>query len=124
MGPGGIMGPGMFFGQLGLTDAQKDQIKKIRESHRDEVQALAKEGGPARDGLRMAILNNDAEAIQTAGTALASDIVKGALLAAKVQAEVVSVLTDEQKTKLNDLRATAEQRREQLRGMHQGPPLF
>jgi protein CpxP len=124
MGPGGMMGPEMFLGQLGLTDAQREQIRQIRQSHQEEVQALAQEGGPAREALRTAILNADANAIQNAGTAVASEIVKGALLAAKVQAEVQSVLTDEQKAKLKDLRATAEQRREKLRGMPQGPPLF
>jgi Spy/CpxP family protein refolding chaperone len=124
MGPGGLMGPEMFLGQLGLTDAQREQIQQIRQSHREEVQALAQEGGPAREALRTAILNADANAIQNAGTAVASEIVKGALLAAKVQAEVQSVLTDEQRTKLKDLRAAAEQRREKLRGMPQGPPLF
>jgi Spy/CpxP family protein refolding chaperone len=124
MGPGGLMGPEMFLGQIGLTDAQREQIRQIRQSHQEEVQALAQEGGPAREALRTAILNADANAIQNAGTAVASEIVKGALLAAKVQAEVQSVLTDEQKAKLKDLRATADQRREKLRGMHQGPPLF
>jgi len=119
-----MMGPGAFFGQLGLTDAQRAQIEKIRESHEEEVQALANEGGPAREALRAAIRSNDTAAIQAAGTALASEIVKRALLAASVQAEVRGVLTDEQKARIEDLRAAAGERRQKLRGMHQGPPLF
>ena len=118
------MGPALFFGQLGLTDAQRDQINEIRARHKAEIQALAKEGGPVREALRTAILSNDTAAIQVAGTALASEIVKRALLAATLQAEMRGVLTDEQKAKIDDLRAAAGERREKLRGMHQGPPLF
>jgi len=124
LGPRAMMGPGAFFGQLGLTDAQRAQIDKIRESHKEEAQALANESGPAREALRAAIRSNDTAAIQAAGTALASEIVKRALLAANVQAEVRGVLTDEQKARIEDLRAAAGERRQKLRGMHQGPPLF
>jgi Spy/CpxP family protein refolding chaperone len=124
MGRGGMMGLRMELRQLGLTDAQQEQVKKILESHKGEAQSLAKETGPAREALRTAIENNDESAIQTAGTALASEIVKGALLGAKVHAEVFSVLTDEQKAKAKDLRARAGQRGGRFPGMHQGPPLF
>ena len=124
MGLGGPMGLGIPLGQLGLTDAQRDQIKKIFESHKADAQSLRQEAGPARQALRTAIENDDVNAIQTASTALASEIVKGATLAAKVRAEVLGVLTDEQKAKAKELRAQAGQRRQKFPGMHQGPPLF
>jgi Spy/CpxP family protein refolding chaperone len=124
MGRGGLMGLRMELRQLDLTDTQKEQVTKILESHKGEGQSLAKETGPAREALHTAIENNDESAIQTAGTALASEIVKGALLGAKVHAEVFSVLTDKQKAKAKELRARPGQRGGRFPGMHQGPPLF
>ena len=49
-GPGGPMGMLPMLGrQLGLTDAQKDQIKAIADSHKDEWKAL---GRSRPDGAR------------------------------------------------------------------------
>lgn len=124
MGLGGPAGLGIPLGQLGLTDAQKEQVKKILESHRDEGQALRKEAQPAHEALRTAIENNDAAAIQAASAGLASEIEKGAILSAKVRAEVFGVLTDEQKATAKELRARGGRRGPGLRGMRQGPPLF
>ncbi len=49
-GPGGLRGPGGPMGALGplvrccgrldLTDAQRDQVKSVMDSHRDEMKAL------------------------------------------------------------------------------------
>ncbi len=124
MGLGGPMGLGIPLGQLGLTDAQKEQVKKIFESHKAEAQSVRQEAGPARQALRTAIESNDVNAIQTASTNLASEIAKGATLAAKVRAEVFGVLTDEQKAKAKELSAQAGPRRQKFPGMHQGPPLL
>jgi Spy/CpxP family protein refolding chaperone len=124
MGPGGPMGLGIPLRQLGLTDAQREQIRKILESHRAEMQGLMKEAQPVQQALRTAIENNDANAIQAASTGLASELTKGALLRAKVHAEVFNVLTDEQKAKAKELGASAGQRGKGFPGMHQGPPLF
>src|SRR5439155_23157368 len=53
---GTILGPiQMIASQLNLSDAQKDQIKAIAQSHRDEWQSLADHVGTARRGLRAAI---------------------------------------------------------------------
>jgi len=124
MGRGGLMGLRMAFGQLGLTDAQQDQIKKILESHKEEAQAFAKEAQPAHEALRTAVENNDVGAIQAASTGLASVIAKGAVMRAKVHAEVFGVLTDEQKAKAKELRDRADQRLKQFRGMRKGTPSF
>ncbi len=124
MGLGGPMGLGIPLGRLDLTDAQKEQVKKILESHKAEAQSLRLEAQPLHQALRTAIENNDVNAIQTASTNLASEIAKGATLAAKVRAEVFGVLTDEQKAKAKELSAQAGPRRQKFPGMHQGPPLF
>jgi len=123
-GRGGLMGLRLAVGQLGLTDAQQDQIKKILESHKDEAQAFAKEAQPAHEALRNAVESNDVGAIQAASTTLASVIAKGAVLRAKVHAEVFGVLTDEQRAKAKELRDRAEQRLQQFRGMRKGTPSF
>jgi len=123
-GRGGLMGLHLALGQLGLTDAQRDQIKKILDSHKDEAQAFATEAQPAHEALRNAVEANDVGAIQAASTALASVIAKGAVLRAKVHAEVFAVLTDEQKAKAKALRDRTEQRVRQFRGMRKGTPSF
>ena len=62
MGPRGPMGPGgpmgrlpMLGRQLGITDAQKDQIKNIAASHRDEGKALADRARTAHQALQDAV---------------------------------------------------------------------
>src|SRR5262249_29365152 len=65
MGPGGPMGFGlenpmgmlrMLGPRLGLTDAQKDQLKSLADSHRDEWKALADRAMTAHNALRDAIM--------------------------------------------------------------------
>src|SRR5712691_1844342 len=57
MGPGfGLLGAlPMIASQLGLSDAQKDQIKAIAESHRDEWKAVGDKAAAARRALTAAI---------------------------------------------------------------------
>src|SRR5689334_25340852 len=51
-GPGGgPMGFGLPFRELNLTDDQKDQLKKIAESHRDEFKAAGEKAGAVREGM-------------------------------------------------------------------------
>src|SRR5439155_11422450 len=64
MGPGGPMGPGgrgpmgmlpMLGRQLGITDAQNEQLKNIAASHRDDGKALADRERAARQALNEAV---------------------------------------------------------------------
>ena len=124
MGRGGPMGPGGRLGmlrmlgpRLGLTDAQKDQVKTIAQSHRDEWKALADRARTAHEALR------DAVTAETVDEALirqrSADVaaVQGdlAVARARVHAEAFQVLTPEQKEQAKAFQAQAKTRMEQRR---------
>jgi Spy/CpxP family protein refolding chaperone len=112
-GPGGVggrpligrmmMGRAMIFGriarQLGLTDAQKQDIRAIVQSHKTDFQALAQQAMPVRQQLQAAIQNGDTATIQALGGQLGQLAVDRALLATKVRQEVFAKLTPEQRDK-------------------------
>ena len=119
MGPGRHGGPGGFDGPLGpmgmlpmlgralnLTDAQRDQIKAIADSHKDEWKALATRERTARTAL-MATVTADAideNAIRQKSAELAAVEADAAVARAHAHAEVVQMLTADQKAQLNALR--------------------
>ena len=110
-GQGGIGLSGLR--QLELSDTQKEQIKTITESHRDEMRQIAQRTREAQRGLDAAAAGtsvNEAD-IRAKSTALASALADGAIFRAKVNAEIVGVLTTEQQQKLTELRTEREQRR-------------
>lgn len=100
----------MGFRGLDLTDAQKAQMKQIRETHRQAITPLREQLRAKRQELRQAHQGG------TFNESLAAQkLAELAPLQAKLQAEqfrlrqeMLSVLTPEQKTKL-------EQQREQFR---------
>jgi periplasmic protein CpxP/Spy len=114
MGPGG---PGRFgmpgLRAVDLTDAQKDQIKTISESHRDEMRQVGERLREAQRALDVATESgtvNEAD-IRSKSTALASAMADGAILRAKVNAEILNVLTPEQQQKLQEFRSQMQERR-------------
>lgn len=123
MGPGGrgrvaagaMMRMGLPLGQLGLTEAQRDQVRTILQSHRDEARAAQEKLRAARQALRAAETANEVDegAIRTAHKALSELQEDAAVQRARVRNEVWKVLTPEQKTRANELKAQAEQRRVQ-----------
>ena len=108
-GPGGFRGPGGPMGMLPrlgreieLTDAQRDQIKAIAESHKDEWNALANRARTAHIALNDAVTVdpiNDALIRQKSSEASAVDA-DMAVARARAYAEVFQILTAEQKKKL------------------------
>lgn len=110
-GPGGFGFPGLR--ELDLTDAQKEQVRTIQQSHRDEVQQIAERTRTAQRAIDQAANGTsiDEAAIRTQSQALAAAIADGAILRAKVKAEIFNVLTAEQQQKLNELRAQMQERR-------------
>ncbi len=122
MGPGmmkpGMMGPGMMGrGMMGLrgielTDAQREQIKSIMQSHRADMQALGEQVRTADKALQDAIEQvpvNESLIRQRAADA-ATVQADAALLRARVHAQVFQVLTPDQQAKGKELRQKAEQR--------------
>lgn len=109
-GPGGFGLPGLR--ELDLTDAQKEQVRNIQQSHRTEMQQIAERQRTAERAIAQASNGNtvDEGAIRTESQALATAIADGAILRAKVNAEIYNVLTAEQQQKLNEFRAQMQER--------------
>jgi Spy/CpxP family protein refolding chaperone len=119
MGPGGRGGPGgpmgmlpMLGHQLDLTDAQKDQIKVIADAHKEDWNGLAQRARAAHGALNQAVT---AESVDEAlirqrsadAAAVDADL---AIARARVHAEVLQILTPEQKAKLKTLHAEMKNR--------------
>ena len=113
-GPGGPMGMLPMLGPwLGLTDAQKDQVKAIADAHKDDWKALADRGRTAHLALDAAITADtvdDALIRQKSAEASAVDA-DAAVARAHAHAEVLQILTADQKAQLKTARQHAGQRR-------------
>jgi protein CpxP len=115
-GPGAMRGPGGFglpgLRQLDLSDAQKEQIRNIHESHRDEARQIAERTQAAQRELNVAAEGTvvDEANIRAKANALAAVIADGTIHRAKVNAEIFNVLTSEQQQKLEAFRAQMQER--------------
>jgi Spy/CpxP family protein refolding chaperone len=107
-GPGGPMGMLPMLGRaINLTDAQKDQIKAIADAHKDEWKAIFDRERAARAALNAAITAdnvNDALVRQKSAEVAAVEA-DAAVARAHAHAEVVQILTAEQKAQLKDLQS-------------------
>ena len=119
MGPGGREGPGGSMGmlpmlgrQLDLTDAQKDQVKTIADSHKADWKSLADRARAAHGALNQAVTADtvDEALIRQRSADVAAVDADMAVARAKVHAEVVQILTPEQKAKLQSLRPERKNR--------------
>ena len=110
-------GRGGFFGlaQLGLTDAQRDQVREVVQRHRTEMQETGKKLREAHQAQRNAVetvpvneglIRSTAQALATAQTDMA-------LLQARVRSEVWSLLTPEQQEKAKQLKSERDARMKQ-----------
>ena len=120
----GPLAPGMLFRQLGVTDEQRVAMRKIHESHRSEVRAIADQIIPARRAVMDAVESGDEAAIRDASGKLGALMTEGAVLRGRIHAEVLNVLTPEQKEQATKLRAEAEQRMNRIRDARKKLPLF
>jgi periplasmic protein CpxP/Spy len=121
-GPGqggpGIQGRGqrgrMDVGLRGvqLTDAQREQVRAIMESHREEFENARKAIGEAHRAFAEAgrAATVDESAIRTRSTAVANAMAEDAILRARVRSEVHALLTPEQLQQLNEREATLQKR--------------
>jgi Spy/CpxP family protein refolding chaperone len=107
-GPGGPMGMLPMLGrELNLTDAQRDQIKAIADSHKTEWQALAQRERTARMALNGVITADtiDEAAIRQKSSEVAAVEADLAVARAHAHAEVVQVLTADQRAALKNMKA-------------------
>jgi Spy/CpxP family protein refolding chaperone len=110
MGPIGMLGP--IVGRLGLSDAQKDQLKGIMQAHSDEFKTLGSQAMTAHKALEQAILLDPVSdaAVQAASAGVAAVESQIAVVTAHVRAEVFQILTDAQKTQVKQIIADRDAR--------------
>lgn len=117
----GHFGGGMMFRGLNLTEDQKARMKQISQSFRERTQSLRQELKAKRQELRQANAGgtfNEALATQKLqeSSALQAKLMGERF---KLHQEMLSVLTAEQKTQLEQKRAELKTRRAE-RGHHKG----
>ncbi|MDQ3441302.1 MAG: Spy/CpxP family protein refolding chaperone [Planctomycetota bacterium] len=117
--PGGRMrGPhGGRLGDLGLrgitlTDAQREQVRSIMESHQAEFEQIGSRLRQAHQEFAEAAgaESLDESALRARSTVVAAAMADEAILRARVRGEVRGILTAEQQRQLNELRANAAAR--------------
>ncbi len=120
LGPGaalgtGALGPfGMAVSQLGLTDDQQQQIKSIVQAHRPTLQGYARTEMAARQALQTAQLHGQPDAtIRQLHANVAATEADVAVEQTHVLADVLQVLTPEQKAQLTNLQTQMQERRQQ-----------
>jgi periplasmic protein CpxP/Spy len=113
----GPMGGALPLAQLNLTDAQREQVRTIRERYREQTQALASRLAEAADKQRQAIetLPVNETLITSATQDMTQVQVDVAVQEARLNAEVWSVLTPEQQAQATKLRAERKARMEERR---------
>ncbi len=102
-GPGGLMGlmPPML-NRLNLSDQQREQVRAIADTHRDEAQTLFNNERQAHEALQAAITSGtfDEGAVRQQAMTVGQIEADVAVLRARVFSEVFQVLTPEQQSQL------------------------
>jgi periplasmic protein CpxP/Spy len=122
-GRGGVLGAlGPMVRQLNLSDAQKERLKSIEASHRDDVKALGDRAVAAHQGLEAAVTAEtfDEATIRSRSTEVAAVEADMAVARARVRAEVLQVLTSEQQAQLKQMQAQMQQRAASRQQLKQG----
>jgi Spy/CpxP family protein refolding chaperone len=93
-------------GELGVTPEQREQIKTVLQSHKEEIVTVAREVREQHKQVRRAEKSeplNEA-AIRQAATNMAQSLGDAAVLHAKIRREVMAKLTPEQVKKIETFR--------------------
>ena len=116
-GPGGPGSLGLELRALNLTDAQREQVREIRERSREQMRAALQRLSEASDKQRQAIetLPVNETLIASATQDMTQAQVEVAIQQARLNADVWSVLTSEQQAQATKLRAERKARLEQRR---------
>ena len=117
-GPGG---PGLVLNELNLTDAQREQVREIRDRYQEQIQTLSRRLGDLTAKQRQAI--ETVPVNETLITSATQDMtqaeVEVAIQEARINADIWSVLTPEQQAKATKLRAERKAQMEQRRQENQ-----
>jgi len=113
-GPGG---PGLALNELNLTDAQREQVREIRDRYQEQIQTVSRRLGDLAAKQRQAI--ETVPVNETLITSATQDMtqaqVEVAIQEARINADIWSVLTPEQQAKATKLRAERKAQMEQRR---------
>lgn len=112
-GPGGPLGPiALPLRQLDLSDAQRDQVRGVMQSHQAAFKEIGDRMRQARAALDATVTGDavDESAIRARAADVAAVEADAAVLRAKVHQEVFNLLTAEQQTKARELQADAPRR--------------
>ncbi len=113
-GPMGALGP-MMIERLDLTTDQRDRVKQILDSHREDQQAIGKRAMAAHDALDAAMTSDsfDETLIRARAADVAAVEADETVLRARIYAEVLQILTSDQQARLKTMQTEMRQRREQ-----------
>ena len=116
-GPGGTGGMGLPLQRLNLTEAQRDQVKAVFDSHQEDMKDLGDKMRTARKALQAAVSADqfDDATIRARSADVAVVEADMAVLGARIRSEVWQLLTPAQQKEAKSLQATMEQRMEQRR---------
>jgi Spy/CpxP family protein refolding chaperone len=97
---------------LNLTQAQRDQVRALRETQRKDMQALREKLRGARQQLREAMRADipDEAAVRAAAGAVAALRADQAALQARARAQFMKTLTPEQQARIKQARTRAAER--------------
>ena len=113
----GAFGPGLALNELNLSDAQKEQVREIRERNREQTQQFAQRLNAAAEKQRQAIetLPVNETLITSATQDMTAAQVDLAIQQARLNADIWAVLTPEQQAQATKLRAERKARMEERR---------
>ena len=105
-----------MLGRLDLTSDQRDRVRQILDSHRDEQKALGDRAMKAHDALQDAVAGNtfDESAIRARSADVAAVDADMAVAQGRVFSEVSQILTADQQTKLRKFQAEMKDRRAKM----------
>jgi Spy/CpxP family protein refolding chaperone len=112
-GRGGLLGVlGPMARQLNLSDAQKERVKSIAASHRDDMKALGDRAIAAHQALEASVTAEtfDEATIRSRSTEVAAVEADMAVARARIRTEILQVLTSEQQAQLKQMQAQMQQR--------------
>jgi periplasmic protein CpxP/Spy len=117
-GPGGPMGMMPGIDPRDLTDAQREQVKSIRESHAADMKPVVDRVANARKALADAVLSGKGD---VRGLAIEVGAAEGELAfqSANIETEILAILTPEQKQKIQDRQKQMAARRADMQQRRQ-----
>jgi protein CpxP len=101
--------------RLNLSDQQREQLRGVADSHRDELRPLVERERTARGALQAAITSDSFNegTVREQANAVAQVEADLAVLRARAFSEAFQILTPEQQSRLKTLQAQATERRGQ-----------